>query len=244
MSAPRLLDKKTVNAEQADQQRQKISEGIMLAKKVDAVRSTFNEEQQRLEEFRISSTAQVQKEIDAKIQERDSIARENEKLRSERMQIILDANIELETEWRKVKEDKESNGIWQSKLIEQQVNLLARQADAQALSDSLLKRDAELKRKEDLSERTFIGAEEKYDNASKVLEAAEKKSSELFKELKRKENEVLEHESEAYKWDKQLKRLEAQLKDKENELSNREEALRVRYVTFAKAQAYIKSKNK
>lgn len=242
MSAPRLLDKRIVNVEQAAQQRQKIVEGITLAKKVDAVRDSLSDEQTRLEKFRIENTKRVQEEIDAKIMERDAISRENEKLRSERQQIILHAFVDLEQEWEKVNHERETNQVWQSNLINQQVDLLAREADSQTLSEALHKRDSLLKEKEILAGRTLTEAEKSYVEASEMLENSKNKSKEIYNHAVGKEREVEIREQELSIWNEDLQRLERELKEKDFDLSNREIALQRRYETFLKAQNYMKNK--
>lgn len=240
MGAPRLLDKKVVNAEVATQTLRQVKEGIILAKKVDALRDSVGEEETRLERFRQESVARVQMQIDVKIAERDSLIRENETLKEDR--IRLQAPIDLKEEWEKVRADRGENEVWQSKLIEQQVAVLAREADNQTLSDSLLKRDSDLKEKEALIERIFSGAEEKYELASNELDKAEKKSQAVLARANEKEKDILIREQEVNEWNDSLMKLEEELKEKDTDLTNRERALTDKYETFMRAQRYIKDK--
>lgn len=69
MSGPKLLDKRTVNAEVATQRKHEIKTGLVLAKKVDALRETLQAETGNLEKFRSETIAQVQRQIDVKIGE-------------------------------------------------------------------------------------------------------------------------------------------------------------------------------
>lgn len=69
----RLLPKRRANAEVATQRKQQIEEGLILSQKVDALRQTLAEEQQKLELFRSETVKRVQAEIDAKIRERDEL---------------------------------------------------------------------------------------------------------------------------------------------------------------------------
>lgn len=71
MPAPRLLDKRTVNASLAQERKQQIEAGVDLAKKIDALRLTLLEEQEKLERFRTETVRIVQKEIDELIIKRD-----------------------------------------------------------------------------------------------------------------------------------------------------------------------------
>lgn len=240
MGAPRLLDRKVVNAEVATQKLQQVKEGINLAKKVDALRETVGEEELRLEKFRQESVARVQIEIDAKIAERESLIRGNEKLNEDRLR--LQAPIDLQEEWSKVRADKSENEVWQSRLIEQQVSALAREADNQTLSSALLERDSHLKERENLVERTLVGAEEKYELASNELDKAEKKSQAILARATNKEKDVLIREQEVSEWNDSLMKLEGELKEKDVDLTNRERALTDKYETFMRAQRYINNK--
>lgn len=99
MSAPKLLDKKTINREIAAQTKQQIDAGIVLSKKVDAVRDTLLEEEGNLERFRSQTVSIAQKEIDALIQKRGTLLADIKELEKERtlLQMPLDA------EWEKLK---------------------------------------------------------------------------------------------------------------------------------------------
>lgn len=69
----RLLPKKLANAEVATQRKQQIEEGLILSRKIDALRETLQEEECRLALFRSETVKRVQDEIDAKIRERDAL---------------------------------------------------------------------------------------------------------------------------------------------------------------------------
>lgn len=240
MGAPRLLDKKTVNAEQASQQRQKIMEGITLAKKVDALRVSLGDEQERLEKFRIETTKRIQKDIDAIIGEREDLIKGNEKLKEER--IRLQAPLDLKEEWEHIRAFHSENETWQSTLINQQVEILAREADSQTLSNTLRKRDSDLKDRETLAERMFKEAEEQFSEASSTLSSSKEKAKEICSRAASKERNVEIREQEVNIWNEDLMSLEKELKEKDTELTNRETALQRRYETFLKAQNYIKNK--
>jgi hypothetical protein len=73
MPAPKLLDKKTVNAELNQERRLQVEKGIELAKKVDALREILADEQEKLERFRTETVKKVQMEIDQLIKKRDNL---------------------------------------------------------------------------------------------------------------------------------------------------------------------------
>ncbi len=73
MSAPKLLDKKTINAELNQERRLQVEKGIELAKKIDALREILADEQEKLERFRTETVKKVQMEIDQLIKKRDNL---------------------------------------------------------------------------------------------------------------------------------------------------------------------------
>lgn len=68
----RLQPKRQINTEVATQKKSLIDQGIALAGKVDALRETKLQEEQRLDRWRKESIAQIQSQIDLKIRESDS----------------------------------------------------------------------------------------------------------------------------------------------------------------------------
>lgn len=240
MGAPRLLEKKAIHAGLETQKLQQIKEGVNLAKKVDTLRATRDEEEKRLEAFRRETIIRIQKEIDSKIAERESLIKDNEKLKEDR--IRLNAPIDLKEEWEKVNSSRSENETWQSRLIDQQVALLAKEADTQSLSDVLLKRDSELKEKINLAERTLAEAEKKFEEVSILLDETKMKSKTILKRSSEKEKDVLIREQEVTIWDEDLRRFEKELKEKETDISNREIALKARYEALLKAQKYLAEK--
>lgn len=71
MPAPRLLDKKSINAELASNRKLEYEKGLELSKKVDAVRLVLEEEEQKLEQFRTESIRQVRLQINPLLKEKE-----------------------------------------------------------------------------------------------------------------------------------------------------------------------------
>lgn len=69
MPAPRLLDKKTVNAELATERKRQIDEGRHLTDSIEALREAKVKEEQALEDFRKHTIRVVQIEVDRKQKE-------------------------------------------------------------------------------------------------------------------------------------------------------------------------------
>jgi len=71
----RLLEKKQIQALKSDEKRLDIEQGMALATKVDALRKALATEQMNLEKFRTGTIKEVQRQIDQKMQELDSLNR-------------------------------------------------------------------------------------------------------------------------------------------------------------------------
>lgn len=72
----RLLDKKLVQASQAQERKIEIDKGIKLTRAIEALRETKVQEEQALERFREETMRKVQTEIDTLIRERDTLRKE------------------------------------------------------------------------------------------------------------------------------------------------------------------------
>lgn len=242
MAAPRLLDRKVINAEVAMQKTRAIKEGLALAKKVDTLRETLQEESGKLEIFRTESIKKIQQEVDAKIAERDILTRDIARRRTERF--ALEAPIDLKEEWAKVREASTANETWRDRLINEQVSLLGKEGDNKAFSEVLDKRDEKTKEMEKLTNRTLTEAQKKFSEASNKLEKAERESADIFARANEKEQTSLLREVELNLWESSLSQREMTNSELNLDLASREKALKVRYETFLKAQNYLRNKKK
>lgn len=240
MSAPRLLDKRTVNAEVATQKTQQIKEGLALAKKVDALRETLQEEQGNVDNFRKETLLQIQREIDTKIAERNFLQNSNEILRQEH--IKLQAPIDLTQEWEQARRATLENKHWEERNIDFQVSLIARESECLERENALILKETEAARANILSNRTLEEAEKSFTEADKTLANAKLTAHALLSEAKIKERDIRLREQDIDTWNSQLTQREKEVKEHEIDLANREESLKVRYETFIKAQNYIKNK--
>lgn len=238
--APRLLDKRIVSAEVATEKKQLIDRGITMAKKVDAVRDTLQEEEQKLESFRSETLRRVQLEIDAKLHERDSLERENTNLREDR--IRLSAPIDLSQAWSEVKEREIRMDEWNERLTNDSISLLAKEEDVRETKENLRIVSENVLRKDSLLERTLTEAETKLTQASDILERAKRDSEKMLKEARDAENHIRVRESDATEREQYLSKREDEVLRHEVDLASREKKLRSRQELFMKAQNYLKNK--
>lgn len=242
MVAPRLLDKKIANAEVAMQRTQQIKQGLNLSKKVDALRETFSVEESNLEKFRTESIAAVKKEIDAKLQERDILERENLILRNERIELL--GPIDLSKAWKEVNSGKEEIESWKQRLSQEQVEILSKKEENALRSEELELREQNAKRKDILLEMTLATAVSNLETSEKRLALAKDESSILIQEAKKKNLSSNERGKDLEVWSQRISEIEQTNIEHENELLEREMRLKVRYDTLIKAQNYINRRNK
>jgi len=240
MTAPKLLDKKLINAEVATQKAQTIRQGLDLAKKVDILRETLQDEQGRLEAFRQETIATVQRDIDVKIAERDALERGNIKLREER--ILAQAPIDLVTEWQQVRENKAINDSWHERLMEHQITQVAKDAELSDLSMSLGKKREEIAEVGNVAQRNLSEAEVKFTQASDILERAKKDSEQMLADAREIENRLNVREEDATNREIYLSKREEEVQVHEVDLARREQKLRRNQETFIRAQNYLNNR--
>lgn len=233
----RLLDKKTISSDLARQKKLQIDEGVTLATKVDTLRETALTEEGNLQKFRSETIKQVQKEIDAKVQERDLIDSELMFKREER--IRLSAPIDLSEAWEEVKAGKAEIADWRERLTEKEVYAIAREATIADSNEKLSTRAQKIASKETLAHRTLTDAQTKHEQASQVLDKATTDATALNATSMQREKVVSLREKESALRESELKEREQKATEHELDLSNRELALKDRYETFIKAQNYI-----
>lgn len=240
MPGPRLLDKKVVNSEVANQKRQQIDQGINLAKKVDAIRDTLQTEESRLEIFRRESIQKVQQEIDTKIHERDVLETGNVKLREERL--LAQAPIDLKLEWQQVKEDQAQLAYWKEAMTDSQLKQLARESENESLKKELESKRLEVTSKDELSDRTLAAAEEKFSKASDTLVEAKRQSEQILGSAKEIELGIRTREQQVIEREQFLSKWEQRILSHDFDLTNREKKLKSRQEIFIKAQNYLNNK--
>ena len=236
MSAPKLLDKKTINKEVAAQQKQQIESGVKMAKKVDAVRETLQEEEQNLEKFRVESVKRVQQEIDGKIRERDSLVIEIGHLKEERALEM----IPLTEEWNTVNTEK-------ALILQREIVISEREQGCTVREELLI--EAEQKNKENtqriislrerVEEKLYVAEEERIE-ARKILKTAKEQSHHIVHKAQEKEREVNEKELTLIDWERDIRGREATVRANTLDIAKREQVLKDRYATLERDIKRIK----
>lgn len=236
MTAPRLLDKKVVNAEVATQRKNLIDSGLTMAKKIDAVRETLQEETKNLDTFRTESVAIVQIEIDQKLNILDNIKRNIE----ERKQELVQLQIPLDQQWEEVNKAQAICNDWHTELDRREHNLEGRISIVEQSEKDIdveKGRIAEMKRitvdklnhAEDNLLRANVDASNIRSQAQNILASAELR----VKVVTQKEDEL----QSTLVWIEKEKKHFASL---DKDLTKREKVLKDRYETLERTLKRVK----
>jgi len=216
MSAPRLLDKRTINTSVANEKKQLIETGLKLARSVDALRETKVEEEGRLDTFRKETIKVVQQEIDQFIAKRESL-REEVRKAEEELKVL---KLPLNPEWEKIKEAylKYHESV---EALESAKETVARQ-----LGENAMKMD-ELQWERKKLDKLKLTTEENYGNSKLLLENAREESAKqrnlaqaVLSSAELREQIIIQRESDFYQ---ERDKERARLKEWEIELNKRDQ---------------------
>lgn len=220
-----LLDKKLVSAEVATQRKQQIDLGVSLAKKVDAVKETLQQEETRLESFRLESVARVKVEIDKLLSQKQILKGEIDVLLRDK----ANAQIPLDVEWEKItyatsklQKDRDAWGE-KSDLLSQRRNEIERR-EAETLSNK--ERATELLR---VSSEKYVESEEALTEAREFSKKLREEAGAILSSAESRLKLVELKEDGLRMREEEVDRVWEKVRMKEVNVANRERVLRDRY---------------
>jgi chromosome segregation ATPase len=98
----RLLKKSEINTANAAAKKREIDEGVKLAKRIDGLRETLADETKSLEQFRVSTIANIKAETEPLEEYLGSLKKEVDELERAKTQALLP----LDAEWEKLEAEK------------------------------------------------------------------------------------------------------------------------------------------
>ena len=226
----KLLEKRKIDTQKAQERKQEIDTGLALAKSVDKLREARASEEKQLLEHRASMIKKVQYEIGQFIEERDNLEKQNNEAREIRDALLKPDIIQVKAELAKmVNSELERRGIFLSaealKLVEKKL---------EEDKDKISQITSQVKQKEDETEKARSEAISLKELAQREYEMAraehisqtdthEKRLSEL--DQRKKEYEVVITTYELKK--KEIEEKESELLLDRKHLESQQEALRV-----------------
>lgn len=216
MPAPRLLDKKLVNANLATERKQEIDKGIQLAKSIEALRETRAKEERDLEEWRVVTVRTVQAQIASEEQLATQLREGNKILKAER--IRLEGPIDLIEAWNEVHGLQEKNERISDNLLSREISITTRENDVHDVQALLFEREQEIQKQEIVTQENLRSSEEQRQEATDTNNEVQA----LLTKIKEDRAEF-----------------EAVSQRKTDELNEREFELNIRTETFEQRQADI-----
>ena len=238
MAGPQLLEKRQVNAEVATQKAQSIKQGLDLAKKVDVLRELKMQEEGNLEKFRTETIAQVQREIDAKIDERDGLEQRLVPMRQEYQLLLTPPDLtkdreEVRTKLANLEQDISEVNQKKSELEQGIVLNIQRERENEIETNRI----AELKR---LALKDREDSDSVLENAKQTSRKMTEESGAILESANQRELEVKNREIQQDAREKILKTREELSAKKEKDLSNRERLLKDRMDTLTRTENRIR----
>lgn len=103
----KLLPKKEIDKQKADERKRLIDEGMALAKSVDKLRETRAIEEKNLREWRLDNVTRIQQEIESYLEVKENLRKETEAMEALRKKLIEP----LDKEWEEINKIKQELGI-------------------------------------------------------------------------------------------------------------------------------------
>lgn len=233
----KLQDKKAVTADLATQRKTQIDQGVQLASKIDVLRETLAKEEGNLGRFRAESIKVVQLEIDALMQQKNSLRDEVRRLEQQRQA----ARIPLDAEWEAVRQQQAKLAHYKQGLDEK--SYIIKECEEQVTQE---KKEVEIdkNRAADLNHRaseSLAQAEETLHEAREASAQIRNKAQATLFAAEAKEKEVSLKEKEVELREEWVEKETERQQVHEVDLANREKALKDRYATLARTIKRIKN---
>lgn len=186
----KLLPKSQVEVAKSREQRQKIDEGVVLAKKIDNLREVALIEEKKLEEFRRKTVKKIHDEITTKSTERDQLEEGNKKLREERKELKKP----LDEEWLKLSEAQKALAIREEGITQDERTARECLREAESTSKRSVIALTKAESRERLASETFREAGNANTEAQSILkrarrteESVDKRKEEVERSLARRD---------------------------------------------------------
>lgn len=224
----KLLLKKDITQQKADELRRSISEGKRIASSVDRLRETRADEEASLQRFREETIRNIHEETTQAAKERDEVRQEVSKLKREREELQKP----LDEEWSTVLEDRETNQKEADRLANWGVEFQKVAQDLDVRTRSLEDERERVRSEREQSSRFFQDAIRDSEEA-KISNEVERKAAQetlrlkavVERELAARDASVAASERRISIRDESQDRRELELNARETLLADREQTL-------------------
>jgi hypothetical protein len=243
-----ILPKKTdIDKQKNDERKRLIDDGVILATKVDKLRETSANEEQRLKDWRESSLKLVQIDIAKFNEEKETVKNEIEEARRERDELLKP----LTKEWEEIKKAKSELGqeITENYIIGEQLKEEERklETEKEKLSNLLSKATQNVTATQKTKEESITLknlTQNEYDMASMERKQQDYSHESISNELCQQKKEYEVALSLVKIRENEVKEKESELLTREKHLASQQVALRIAYEQIKKNESILPTNNK
>lgn len=214
----RLLQKNEIDKKRAEENRQRMEEGLQVAERVDTLRETLASEEFAFEKYRTDRLKAIQEEIDTKQKEKyrlDALV-----VQAQKEYDLL--RVPLDSEWESLKEEQQQLAedlmFLNTKSAEIEEFDVQNNKDRNLLYLEGLKLEDMKKEMSEKTEKNLNLSEDKRDEADVLLNEANKKVEKIERTLKRKEKEIRDREYDISVREHELTMQENGLEEEKNKV--------------------------
>ncbi len=235
----KLLAKSDIAKGKAEEKRQAISEGLKLAKNVDALRETRTQEEASLEKFRKETLSKIQEEIVESTQKRGELVKEVAELEDKKL-IALKP---LDEEWNRVKEIGHRQDERENNLNEKELTLKVKESSLDSRKTDLELEEERVGELEKRVNNNYDSSLHELSKAKNVSEEAQKREKRVDEESKERLRLVSEKEESLEKREVALSLKAKTLEEMRVRLLKEERAITDKYNTLLRSQERLKKQN-
>lgn len=224
----KLLDRKTIVSERADERKQTIDEGLKLARKIDSLRETSASEETRLAKFRVASLQKTKEEIDSLIEKKRSIEAEIRSLEDQRRL----AQIPLDQEWEGVNTVSSLLDDTEMKLSSQLEIVKERESSLTVREKELAKEEGRVKDERVVSAKLVRESQRKLEASQLVLSESEQSRERARKYFEEENEKLLSREALIAVRERENDMMMESVSQREKEIQIRKKQLDDRYQTL------------
>lgn len=232
-----LLDKKQIVQQKSQERKTEIDQGVLLAKKIDALRETYAKEEQKLSLFRSENLKHVKKELDVLTEKKREYQSEIKALekRCEELKKPLDA------EWEELSKAQNSLEKLESEYRIKISDFLTKERLQKEREKEIQIEESRIRDLRDSITKSVIVSERDRKVASEVLDSAKTLSGNMIQEAQVRLDSSVSREMEVAARERDIINSKKVLDRRESELDSRERAINDKYQTLLRS---IKRLNK
>lgn len=232
----KILKRNEVLAETNKRRQEQIDEGMNIARKVDALRSTLADLQKKHSDFIAGMKAAVEKEISPLVKLRDELKLEVSRAKA----ALADLRVPLDAEWAAVRSERQrlDDDIKDSSKREALIVETERELEKQQVQLEEDRKSIDDLKKDALHKLTEV--DETLTEAEHIVHKATTDANKITALLVERERDVERKENEVYLKSVDNKNRAAHLDEKEAALNERERAVNDKYLTLERTISRLK----